>query len=90
MTLIAMYSATALRLGLLKSEWEESRKTDADKADRNAFIQRCEQTMALENGAWVTQWSQQQHASQVSAPQENEAASTPAGQLSPRPAGNQT
>jgi hypothetical protein len=88
-SLIAMYSATALRLGLLKSEWAGSRKTDADKADRDAFIQRCEQTMALENGAWVAQWSEQP-ASQVSARQENDAASTPAGQLSPRPAGNQT
>jgi len=88
-SLIAMYSATALRLGLLKSEWAESRKTDGDKADRDAFIQRCEETMALENGAWVTQWSEQ-HASQVSARQENEAPSTPAGQLNPRPAGNQT
>jgi hypothetical protein len=88
-TLIAMYSATALRLGLLKSEWAESRKTDADKADRDAFIQRCEETMALENGAWIAQWSEQP-ASQVSARQENNAASTSAGQLSARPAGNQT
>ncbi|HSF59632.1 MAG TPA: DUF4231 domain-containing protein, partial [Candidatus Binatia bacterium] len=89
-SLIAMYSATALRLGLLKSEWAESRKTDGDKADRDAFIQRCEETMALENGAWVAQWSEQ-HASQVSARQENEiSSSAPAAQLSPRPAGNQT
>jgi hypothetical protein len=88
-TLIAMYSATALRLGLLKSEWAESRKTDADKADRDAFIQRCEETMALENGAWVAQWSEQ-HTSQVSARQEDETSSSaPAAQL-PRPAENQT
>jgi hypothetical protein len=87
-TLIAMYSATALRLGLLKSEWAESRKTDADKADRDAFIQRCEETMALENGAWVAQWSEQR-ASQVPARQEGEAASAP-GQLNREPAGNPT
>ena len=80
-SLIAMYSATALRLGLLKSEWAESRKTDGDKADRDAFIQRCEETMALENGAWVTQWSE--HISRTTPSQANEASATPPGQLSP-------
>jgi hypothetical protein len=86
-SLIAMYSATALRLGLLKSEWAESRKTDRDKADRDAFIQRCEETMALENGAWVAHWSEQ-HASRTTPPQVNETSATPPGELSPRPAGS--
>jgi hypothetical protein len=86
-SLIAMYSATALRLGLLKSEWAESRKTDRDKADRDAFIQRCEETMGLENGAWVAQWSEQ-HTGRIPPPQTNEVSSTPPDQLSPRPTGN--
>jgi len=58
--LTAMYSTTALRLGLLKSEWAGSQKTDADETDRDAFIRRCEETMSLENGAWTALWSQRQ------------------------------
>jgi len=59
-TLIGTYLATATRLELLKDQWLDSGKTDADKADRDSLIQRCEETMALENSAWVAQWKDQQ------------------------------
>jgi hypothetical protein len=56
-----MFSTTALRLGLLQSErWVESHKTGADKIDRDGFIRRFEETMALENGARTALWSQRQ------------------------------
>jgi SMODS and SLOG-associating 2TM effector domain 1/SMODS and SLOG-associating 2TM effector domain 3 len=58
-TLIGVYLATATRLELLKDQWADSGKTDADKPDRDAFIQRCEETMALENSAWLAQWKDQ-------------------------------
>jgi hypothetical protein len=54
-----LYQATAMRLQLLKDQWLDSGKTDIDKADRDSLIQRCEETLALENGAWVAQWFQQ-------------------------------
>ena len=57
--MIGLYQATAMRLQLLKDQWLDSGKSDADKEARDSFIQRCEETMALENGAWVEQWSQQ-------------------------------
>jgi hypothetical protein len=57
--LIGLYQATAMRLQLLKDQWLDSGKTDIDKADRDSLIQRCEETLALENGAWVAQWFQQ-------------------------------
>ena len=57
--LIGLYQATAMRLQLLKDQWLDSGKTDADKAERDSLIQRCEETLALENGGWVAQWSQQ-------------------------------
>jgi len=57
--MIGLYQATAMRLQSLKDQWLDSGKTDADKADRDAFMQRSEETLALENGAWVAQWSQQ-------------------------------
>jgi len=56
--MIGLYQATALRLQSLKDQWVDSGKTDADKADRDSFMQRCEETMAVENGAWVAQWTQ--------------------------------
>jgi hypothetical protein len=56
--MIGLYQATAMRLQLLKDQWLDSGKTDSDKADRDSLIQRCEETLALENGAWVAQWSQ--------------------------------
>lgn len=59
-TLLALYSATASRLGLLKGEWAQSGRTEHDKSDRDSFIQNCEQTMALENGSWMAQWSEEQ------------------------------
>lgn len=55
--LAVTYRATALRLRLLKGEWAGSGRTEADTAERNAFIQRCEDTMASENGAWVGLWT---------------------------------
>lgn len=58
-SMIGLYQATATRLRLLRDQWLDSAKMDADKADRDSFIQRCEQTMSLENGAWTAQWSQQ-------------------------------
>jgi hypothetical protein len=54
--LTAAYQSTTRRLEMLRDKWEASHKSDIN---RNAFIQSCEDTMALENGAWVTQWSQQ-------------------------------
>jgi len=65
--LTAIYSTTAMRLRLLKSEWAESRKTDTDQAERDAFLRRCEETMSLENGGWMALWSQRQP-SQASTP----------------------
>lgn len=56
-SLITTYQSTARRLEVLKDEWEASGKTDSNS--RNAFIQSCEDTMASENSAWVTQWAQQ-------------------------------
>ena len=57
-TLAANYRSTALRLRLIKTEWLGSGKTEADKDERDLFIQRCEDTMAAENGAWGALWSQ--------------------------------
>ena len=56
--MITLYQATAIRLRLLKDQWLDSAKTEADKQERDSFIQRCEETMSLENGAWVAQWSE--------------------------------
>jgi hypothetical protein len=58
-SMIGLYQSTAIRLQLLKDQWLDSGKTDLDKAERDSFIQRCEETMAVENGSWVSQWSQQ-------------------------------
>jgi hypothetical protein len=57
--MIGLYQATAMRLQMLKDQWTDSGKTEADTADRDSLIQRCEETMSLENGAWMAQWSQQ-------------------------------
>ena len=59
--LITAYQATASRLETLRDKWIAGGKADAN---RNAFIQSCEDTLALENSAWVTQWSQQKPAGQ--------------------------
>jgi hypothetical protein len=53
-SLIATYQETKRRLETLTDKWVASGKTDG-----KTFIQACEDTMALENGGWVTQWSQQ-------------------------------
>jgi hypothetical protein len=55
--LVAMYQTTAMRLNLIKGEWEASGKTNLDLPERNAFITRCEETMAAENGSWLALWS---------------------------------
>jgi hypothetical protein len=55
------YLSTARRLEMLRDKWAASSKSDDSK---KSFIQSCEDTMALENGAWVTQWSQQKPADQ--------------------------
>lgn len=56
-SLIVIYQATSRRLVALKGEWVTSHKTDADAAERNAFIRSCEDALALENGAWTGEWS---------------------------------
>jgi hypothetical protein len=56
-TLTAVYHSTALRLKLLLGEWVASGKADADTAERHEFIQRCEETLSNENGAWLALWS---------------------------------
>ncbi len=55
-TLVAAYRTAAIRLRTIKSEWVGIGKTDADKKERDLFIQRCEETMAAENGAWAALW----------------------------------
>ena len=57
-SMIGLYLATANRLECLKDEWADNGKTDVDKVDRDAFIQRCEETISTENGAWVAQWNE--------------------------------
>jgi conflict system pore-forming effector with SLATT domain/uncharacterized protein DUF4231 len=58
-SMIGLYQTTSIRLQLLKDQWLDSGKTDLDKVDRDSFIQRCEETLSIENGAWVAQWSLQ-------------------------------
>jgi SMODS and SLOG-associating 2TM effector domain 1/Protein of unknown function (DUF4231) len=60
-SLIATYQATSRQLGTLKDKWVAGGKAEAS---RNTFIQSCEDTMALESSAWVTQWSQQKPSGQ--------------------------
>ncbi len=55
--LTATYTKTALQLSSLLDGWRSSGKTDADKAERDAFLQNCEQTMATENGGWSALWA---------------------------------
>lgn len=55
--LAATYRRTAAQLGSITSEWAASGKTENDKTERNAFIARCESTMATENGAWAGLWT---------------------------------
>lgn len=60
-TLMAAYQSTARRLELLRDKWNASAQADNNK---NTFIQACEDTLAAENGAWVTQWSQRKPSGQ--------------------------
>jgi hypothetical protein len=76
--LIAMYLSTALRLDLITGEWAATGKTDFDRAERNALIQRCEETMASENGSWLALGSRKDSAkaSGTTAPQPGQIAQT--------------
>jgi len=56
---IVNLQSASRRLRALKGEWVASGKTDADTADRNAFIRSCEDALAQENSAWFGQWSKQ-------------------------------
>jgi hypothetical protein len=56
-TLTAIYTKTALQLSSLLDHWRASGKTDADKADRDTFLESCERTMATENGGWSALWA---------------------------------
>ena len=55
--LTATYTKTALQLSSLLDGWRASGRTEADKAERDAFLQNCEQTMATENGGWSALWA---------------------------------
>ena len=57
-SLTSTYQSTSRRLELLKGGWVATGKQDSDTTERNAFIQSCEDTLAMENGAWLSQWSQ--------------------------------
>jgi hypothetical protein len=81
-SMIALYQATASRLLLLKDRWLDSGKSDADAAERNAFIKSCEDTMSLENGAWVTRWVDQTPTKTSENPLRPEDASAASGKLS--------
>lgn len=55
--LVISYQATARRLGLLSSRWRASGKTDADIEERNTFICDCENSISIENSAWMAEWT---------------------------------
>lgn len=55
--LTATYTKTALQFDSLLDNWRASHKTDADRVERDAFLQSCEQTMATENGGWSALWA---------------------------------
>jgi hypothetical protein len=55
--LTATYTKTSLQLSSLLDGWRASGKTEADKAERDAFLQNCEKTMATENGGWSALWA---------------------------------
>ncbi len=57
-SLVGLYQTTMTRLQIAKDQWLDTGKSDTDRPERNTFIQHCEDTMALENGAWTSQWSQ--------------------------------
>jgi hypothetical protein len=78
--IIALYQATASRLLLLKDRWLDSGKSDADTAERNAFIKSCEDTMSVENGAWVAKWADQTSAKAPETPVEQAGGAGPKGQ----------
>ena len=54
--LVPSYQATARQLELLVERWKASGKTDKDKADRDQFIQACENVISVENSSWMAQW----------------------------------
>jgi hypothetical protein len=56
--LAATYLMTMVRLTSLLSDWAGSGKTELNTPERDTFIQKCEETMSAENGAWSTMWSE--------------------------------
>jgi hypothetical protein len=82
-SVVGLYQATATRLQLLKDQWLDSGRGETDKADRDSFVRRCEETLALENGAWVAQWSEQP----VQQPQQSEPGSASVDTSQSGPAG---
>lgn len=56
--LILSYQATARQLEALASGWRASGRTDQDLAERNEFIRRCEETISIENKAWMSKWTE--------------------------------
>ncbi len=53
--LIISYQATANRLELLRTRWDASGKTDSDLMERNQFILDCEESISIENRAWMAE-----------------------------------
>ena len=51
--LIVSYQATARRLTSLKTKWRVSGKTEADTSESAQFIRDCEETISVENSAWM-------------------------------------
>ena len=54
--LVISYEATARRLESLIARWRASGKTDADTADRDQFIIKCEEAISVENNGWMAEW----------------------------------
>lgn len=53
--LIVSYQATAHHLEFLRTRWEASGKTDADKDERDQFILDCEDAISIESNAWMAE-----------------------------------
>lgn len=52
------YRATAARLQALRSEWHDSlSKRPLADAESDAFVDRCEDAISVENQAWMAEWA---------------------------------
>ncbi len=52
------YQATATRLQALRAEWyDRLSKTSLADADADAFVDRCEDAISVENQAWMAEWA---------------------------------